>query len=132
MAAFVKIWRCILPAVLLFALSCDTLDDENYYKLVVISYGDAFVGTYTIDSDIYRIKQSEIEVEDNIYIYTKGLGSLTSLDVDVSGNSFSTSFLKVFLYQNEQSVGSQSASPGDNSRTIFLSYTYKAAEIGRH
>lgn len=127
-----RILRCILPAVLLFALSCEAPDDDNYYKLVVMSYGDTFVGTYTIDSDIYVIKQSEIEITDNIYIYSKGLGSLTSLDVDISGKSLNTSFLKVVLYQNEQNIGSQSASPGDNSRTIFLSYTYKTSDIGRN
>ena len=128
----IRIWHCVLLSIFLFALSCDTLDDESYYKLVVMSYGDTFVGTYTADSDIYVIKQYEIEVEGSIYTYSRGLGKLTSLDVDISGNSLNTSFLKVVLYQNEQKAGSQSASPGDNNRIVFLSYTYTTSEVGRN
>ena len=132
MSAITKIWRCISVVVFLFALGCDALDDEDYYKLVIMSHGDTFIGTYTIDSDIYVIKPSEIEVEGRIYTYSKGLGSLTSLEVDVSGDSPNTSFLKVVLYQNKQKVGDKSAGQGDNGSVVYLSYTYTAPEAGKN
>ena len=126
-----RIWRCILMAVFLCAPACDALDDEDYYKLVATSHGDTFIGTYTIDSDIYVIKSSEIEAEGRIYTYSKGLGSLTSLDVDISGTPFNTSFLKIVLYQNKQKVGDKSTGQNDNG-SISLSYTYTASEANRH
>ena len=119
-------------AVLLCIPACDALDDEDYYKLVVMSHGDTFRGTYTVDSDIYVVKQSEIQVEDRIYTYSKGLGSLTSLEVDVSGGSPDTSFLKVVLYQNKQKVGDRSAGQNDNGSVVSLSYTYTAPETGKN
>ena len=132
MSAPAKIWRCILMAALLCVSACDALDDEDYYKLVVMSHGDTFIGTYTIDSNIYVIDQSEIQIEGKIYTYSKGLGSLTSLEVDVSGNSPSTSFLKVVLYQNKQKAGDKSAGQNDNGSVVYLSYTYAAPEAGKN
>ncbi|MCL1910981.1 MAG: hypothetical protein FWG13_02105 [Leptospirales bacterium] len=119
-------------AVFLCAPACDTLDDEDYYKLVITSHGDTFIGTYTVDSDIYVIKPSEIEAEGKIHTYSKGLGSLTSLDVDISGDSPVTSFLKIVLYQNKQKVGDKSAGQVDSATIVSLSYTYTASEANRH
>jgi len=126
-----RIWHYIFLAVFLCAPACN-FDDENYYKLVIMSYGDGFIGTYTIDSDLYVIKDSEVIPESGIWTYSKGLGSLISLEVDIVGKTFSTSFLKVVLYQNEQMVASRSATPGDNNRDLILSFTYTAAEAGKN
>ena len=130
MVATMKIWRCIFIAVFLCASACN-YDDENYYKLVVMSFDDRFTAGYTIDSTFYPINELEIETQGAIHTYSKGLGGLTSLEVDVAGRP-NTSFLKIALYQNEELVKSQSATPSDNNRPLILSFTYTAAEAGRN
>ncbi|MCL2026653.1 MAG: hypothetical protein FWG92_07610 [Leptospirales bacterium] len=125
-----RIWHYVFLAVFLCVSACN-LDDDNYYKLVITSFDDTFTAGYTIDSTFYPIEPSEIEVKGAIYTYSKGLGSLTSLEVDVAGKT-NTSFLKVALYQNEQLVSSQRAEPGYNDRNLFISFTYTATEAGKN
>lgn len=117
-----------LFAVIFFsAANCNISDDDEYYKLVIFSYNDSFMGAYTIDGDLYPIETGDIKYENNIYYYEKFLGSLTTLEVDVAGVSTTTSFLKIVLYQDDENVGSATGRPGDNI-PAQASFSYTAPD----
>jgi hypothetical protein len=103
-------------------------DDENHYKLVIFSYFGSFIGTYTLDSDVYIIRSADIVYDSGIYTYSKGLGSLTNLDVDIAGDP-ATTFLKVVLYQNNEKADSTSASRTEAGASVSINFSYAAPEV---
>jgi hypothetical protein len=123
-----KALRYIVFAALLLGMSCEMSDDENHYKLVIFSYFGSFIGTYTVDSDIHVIRSSDIVADSGIYTYSKGLGRLTNLDVDIAGDT-STTFLKVVLYQNDEKVDSASANRTELGASVSINFSYAAPEV---
>ncbi len=115
----------LFPFLFSMNTGCELADDEEMYKIVVQSYNDSFIGTYTVDGHSHIIDTSSISSVSSVYVYEKKLGSLTSLDVDVSGASgATTTFLKVTLYMDDEYLDSASDSRSETDDIVYVSLSY--------